>query len=1010
MKNRKFRNKKMVKVLLSALTALALVFGEIDASLVYALPTDEVSENAALSEETADAGAAAYENSSAAAESVVDGEAVKEETVDLTDEPAEPEAPAEEAAETVTAEETVTAAEETGNNESEEAVTVSGDEASQTEEEKNETVSGDTLEELSKDQIETAEVLKEELEKIEDLEENEDYVADEAVFMADTRKEALDVAGQYGATLTSFSYGVATLKFEHKDTIDSVISDVVDTVDAVAEATEIIKSEGDEDALIETVAAVDEKLAETVADVEVSDIPDTPIYTNYIYHIEGVTANREELRQWYHGSDYLNTQAVWSKGGYTGEGVKVAVLDTGIDSKHSELVNQILAADHVKAFGDSNDNVGHGTHVAGIIAADANNGKVVGIAPGAKIYSVKVSNSNEIVTSNLIEGIEMAINKGVDVINMSLGGTVKDSQLYLALNKATKAGIVCVAAAGNLGNGENTVNYPANYGNVISVAAYQKNESDKSHILADYSNYLGNDNKINIVAPGSNILSTYPTNLASNCNGYYSMSGTSMAAPMVAGAAALVMSKYTNLRDANTEYSAKKVTDILINNTNEGTYTSLSGEHKAIGGLDIAKALGVTVNTVAAPSINTSTDSSTGAVEVTMTAASEIRYETSPGSSASTPTSLSNKYTSALTYKSAGTYTISAIAVKDGVSSSVVTKSFTVTIPSKNTSSDTSDDTSQSNVPSGAIFLIKGQSAKVSDVLSGSYKKYKSSKSSVASVTSAGVIKGKAKGTADITATASDGSTGKVKVYVEAPKLNKLAGTYSGQTLYPSLTNGSYTYASLSNVTQWVSSKPSVATIDSSSGEITVQKAGSTKITAKFGNVSISTTLTVKMPKLNSYKDASIVLGGTVTRKVTNVPKGGTVTWEYNDGYVSVSTTGAKAKFTLINPMATTSETTQITAYVGENKIGTFNIKMSKAPEINKKSTRLKSGKSVTLKVKNVKKAVASKITWSAENMTPGSASGISKKFKATGLANTSGTVTVSIGDTTIGTCIVTIK
>jgi subtilisin family serine protease len=209
----------------------------------------------------------------------------------------------------------------------------------------------------------------------------------------------------------------------------------------------------------------------------------------------------------------------------TGNAVKVAVLDTGIDVNHPDL--QVKGGINCIVSGASyTDDHGHGTHCAGIIAAKDNEIGVVGVAPNAWLYAVKVLNSKGSgYTSDIIEGIDWSVANGMDVISMSLGSSYYSLSFDNACKNAYNNGIVIVAAAGN--DGKDTISYPAAYASVIAVTA-----TDSSDNIAYFSNY-GDDAEL--AAPGVSIYSTYKN------GGYAYMSGTSMATPHVAGVAALII-------------------------------------------------------------------------------------------------------------------------------------------------------------------------------------------------------------------------------------------------------------------------------------------------------------------------------------------------------------------------------------------------------------------------------------------------------------------------------------
>jgi thermitase len=210
--------------------------------------------------------------------------------------------------------------------------------------------------------------------------------------------------------------------------------------------------------------------------------------------------------------------------------IKVAVVDTGVDCGHPDLQGQCAAqVNYVDSnSGPIQDDNGHGTHVAGIIAAVMNNRiGVAGVAPGVKLVALKaLDSSGSGDTTTVAQAIDAALTYGARVINLSLGGPNDDPTLRDAINRAYAAGALTVAAAGN--SGTSTPVYPAAYDHVIAVAAV-----DGSLQRASFSNY---GSYIALAAPGVGILSTYPG------GSYAYLRGTSMAAPHVSAAAALVLS------------------------------------------------------------------------------------------------------------------------------------------------------------------------------------------------------------------------------------------------------------------------------------------------------------------------------------------------------------------------------------------------------------------------------------------------------------------------------------
>ncbi len=233
------------------------------------------------------------------------------------------------------------------------------------------------------------------------------------------------------------------------------------------------------------------------------------------------------------GVRQINAPNAWSH--TTGAGIKVAVIDTGIAS-HPDLT----VVGGVSLIGTSYaDDNGHGTHVAGIIAAKNNTEGVVGVAPAAELYAVKVlDRRGSGSVSNVVAGIDWAITNHMDIINMSLGSPSYSLALDQVAQKAYDNGILLVAAAGNEGVADTTINnvgYPAKLSSVIAVAATDINNSRA------YFSSTGLE--VEVSAPGVNIKSTYLK------NGYATMSGTSMATPMVAGDLALLKQANPNLNN-----------------------------------------------------------------------------------------------------------------------------------------------------------------------------------------------------------------------------------------------------------------------------------------------------------------------------------------------------------------------------------------------------------------------------------------------------------------------------
>ncbi|MDQ7793985.1 MAG: S8 family peptidase [bacterium] len=218
-----------------------------------------------------------------------------------------------------------------------------------------------------------------------------------------------------------------------------------------------------------------------------------------------------------------------------GEGVNVAILDTGIARAQADL--RVIGG--VSFVGGGwNDANGHGTHVAGTVGGLGAASGVTGVAPGARLHAVKVLGDDGSGTwLSVARGIEWSVQNGMRVLNLSLGSPQGGRTLELACRAAADAGLVLVGAAGNSGDPAgrgNSVGYPAGYEPVIAVAA-----SDRQNRRAPWSS---TGPAVELIAPGVGILSTAPGNR------YTELSGTSMACPHVAGAAALTWGANPHLR------------------------------------------------------------------------------------------------------------------------------------------------------------------------------------------------------------------------------------------------------------------------------------------------------------------------------------------------------------------------------------------------------------------------------------------------------------------------------
>jgi serine protease AprX len=291
---------------------------------------------------------------------------------------------------------------------------------------------------------------------------------------------------------------------------------------------------------------------------------------------------------------------VWNTFGYTGTGIKVSIIDTGINYNHPDLGGGF---GHGKKVADGYDFVnndaypmddnGHGTHVAGIVAA---NGSIKGVAPGATLFAVKVLDSTGSgSTSNIIAGIDWSIAHGANVISMSFGGSTQPNDEFadvetIVSDAAVEKGVVVVVAAGNEGPGTDTIAVPGSAKKVITVGASDSagTETISDDTIPSFSSRgpsaFGRLDP-EVVAPGVNINSTSYT------GSYTIMSGTSMATPMVSGSAALLLQK-------NPAFTPAQVRSILMHTASNLTTSNIHVFEKGAGIINLTNAFTYNIRAV----------------------------------------------------------------------------------------------------------------------------------------------------------------------------------------------------------------------------------------------------------------------------------------------------------------------------------------------------------------------------------------------------------------------------
>ncbi|MFC8616063.1 S8 family serine peptidase [Micromonospora purpureochromogenes] len=349
--------------------------------------------------------------------------------------------------------------------------------------------------------------------------------------------------------------------------------------------------------------------------------------------------------------------------GWTGTGVKVGVIDTGVDQTHPDLAGRVAAAENFTADPDALDRVGHGTHVASTIAgsAAASQGRYQGMAPGASLYSAKVCMAEGCPESAILAGMTWAAEQGVKVVNMSLGGpdSPGTDPIEAALTDLTsRYGVLFVVSAGNSGlAGEATVSSPGGVAEALTVGAVTKTGE-----LAEFSSRgprAGDAGiKPDITAPGVGIVAarSSTSDLWPNDENpqYASLSGTSMAAPHVAGAAAILAQQHP-------DWTPERIKSTLMAaaqpNAGIGVY------EQGAGFLDVARAIR---QTVTASPVSVAFERTTAAQQSTITYANSgssaltlaVSLDAKDAEGAPAPAGLFSLSASSVTVPAGGTATV----------------------------------------------------------------------------------------------------------------------------------------------------------------------------------------------------------------------------------------------------------------------------------------------------------------------------------------------------------------
>jgi uncharacterized protein YjdB len=731
---------------------------------------------------------------------------------------------------------------------------------------------------LSSDELDAKEIMsqKDVLSTTESLTPGEDYVPNQIMFWADSQEYAETVAAAYSGVLTIYSDHIAVVELQTATVVEalSVASDMSTVMPAV-DANHIIRLDPDEISNSERINP--EMRAQALAPRLQTwyDKPNDPYLKDpdsYNY-------------QWMH--DAVNTYEAW--GVTTGSSsIKVAVIDSGVLTTHEDLAGKVTVVpmtDITKA--PDADTYGHGTHVAGIIAATSGNGKGgAGIAPNVSILSVAALPYGGGDDAEIAIGIGRAVSAGAQIINMSFSGYLYNSALNASIQNAVANKVTCIAAMGN--DGSNSYCYPAGYANVIAVSAV-----NSDFRRASFSNY---GSWADIAAPGVDILSTvYDSNTA-----YVSEQGTSMASPVVAGVAALYMSK------------AGWVSPSVMEKKLESCVTKSSSSSIGAGVIDAAKLFSAD-KTAPAIIIKDSLSNTITSFTYPIPLESTLTIAQAPGATnakmilytldGTTPSVSNGEVKNGSIYSGAinlaGMQAGKAITVKAmcisgmGISSSVATVKFTLA-QSSSISSVSISGVSKITAGGSATFT-----AAVNPVLSVSQKVFWSIVSPTstvkATISSTGVLKTAVNdgGTVTIRATSAinpskyiDKSvTVEVKPFIKTVTLNtsKLSlGARSGYTYaYPlsitGITNAAGGWVDPSTVLrQWSSSNTKVAIVDQNGLVTAVGKGTATiKCLVLDGSnkyASCAVTVSQLSESITVAGQLSIPAGKTATYKATILP------------------------------------------------------------------------------------------------------------------------------------------
>lgn len=565
----------------------------------------------------------------------------------------------------------------------------------------------------------------------------------------------------------------------------------------------------------------------------------------------------------------IRADRVWNELDINGGGIKVAILDTGVQASHAELSNSVLlTADFTGEGGDNIDSNGHGTHVSGIVTADGvfnisgTNNLATGVSPGAGIIVGKVCKSTGCPEDAIMKGIEWAVAQNADVMNLSLGGGLSFAEncdgdpLADKVNWAVANGVVATISSGN-DYSKKGVSFPACASGAIAVGAV-----DKSDKVARFSN---SGPALDIVAPGVSILSTYSCTAVGDCDStwYAYLSGTSMSSPHAAGVVALMLEKNPTLTvDQVKEALYFTAVDVGRGDGN-GRVDAWGAVNYAAPALDTTPP--VISNIVTTPSSTSATI--TWTTDEAATSRTDYGLDTTYGSFVSDPT-LVTSHSMELTGLSSSTTYHFKVTSEDssGNSASSVDRTFTTTSPatvpdaptalSATVISDSQIDLSWTSPLNDGGSSITGYQIEKASPVGGIFSVIVANTGSTATSYSDAGLSPSTQYNYRVSAINSVGtgpaSNEAAATTLAPPTLQSISVTSADTSISIGSTQqytatGTFSDESTADITSqvtWASSDSLVATIDAA-GLASASSEGTTTISATSGVVVGSTTLTV---------------------------------------------------------------------------------------------------------------------------------------------------------------------